>query len=97
LGHHPHHEGIGRTVTPKLPELRVAPVTGSGPHGRIELGDIRAKLQEIRGEVDETAEKARPYMTYAAVGAVIVVVTAAFLLVRRRGLRKATWVEIRRL
>jgi hypothetical protein len=84
-------------VSLKLPAVRVPPVSGTGPNGRVELGDIRSKLVEIRGEVDETADKARPYLLYAAVGAAIVVVSAAFILGRKRGLRKATWVEIRRL
>lgn len=73
------------------------PVTGSGPGGRIEIDDIRAKLSEIRGEVDDTSEAVRPYVTYAAVAGAVVAVTLAFLLGRRRGRRKSTWVEIRRL
>jgi hypothetical protein len=84
-------------VNRRLPEVRLPPVTGSGPNGRVELTDIQAKLGEIRGEVDQTTDTAKPYLVYAAVGAAIVVVAAAFLLGRRRGLRKATWVEIRRL
>jgi hypothetical protein len=75
----------------------VAPATGTGPNGRVELSDIRSKLVQIRGEVDDTTNKAKPYLTYAAVGAAIAVVTVAFLMGRSRGRRKATWVEIRRL
>jgi hypothetical protein len=74
-----------------------APATGSGPEGRIEIDDIKAKLGEIRGEVDEGKDRARPLATYAAVGAVVVVVAVTFVLGRRRGRRKSTWVEIRRL
>lgn len=70
---------------------------GSGPDGRVEIGDIRAKLGEIRGEVDSGAEKARPLLTYAAVAAVVLVVGASFVLGRRRGRRRSTWVEVRRL
>lgn len=70
---------------------------GSGPGGRVELTDLQAKLGEIRGEVDDTTEAARPVATYAAVAAVVVVVGLAFFLGRRRGRRKATWVEIRRV
>ncbi len=73
------------------------PVRGSGPGGRIELADIRGKLEEIRGEVDETTDSVRPYLTYAAVAGAVVVVAVAFLAGRRRGRRKATWVEIKRL
>jgi hypothetical protein len=80
-----------------MPELRIPPVTGTGPNGRVELTDIQAKLRDIRGEVDETTETAKPYLLYGAVGAGILVVIIAFLLGRQRGQRKATWVEIRRL
>ncbi len=73
------------------------PPKGSGPGGRIEIGDIRDKLEEIRGEVDQTRDGIRPYMTYAAVAGAVVVVAVAFLLGRKRGKRKSTWVEIRRL
>ncbi|MDA8284824.1 MAG: hypothetical protein M0Z42_16390 [Actinomycetota bacterium] len=70
---------------------------GSGPDGRIEIGDIRDKLAELRGGVEETTESAKPYLTYAAVGGGIALIVLAFLLGRRRGRRKSTWVEIKRL
>lgn len=73
------------------------PVQGTGPDGRVEMVDIRAKLGEIRGEVDSSTEAARPLLTYAAVAAVVIVVGASFALGRRRGRRRSTWVEIRRL
>jgi hypothetical protein len=72
------------------------PVAGSGPGGRIEIADIREKLEEIRGEVNETTDSVRPYLTYAAVAGVVVVIAVAFLAGRRRGRRKSTWVEIKR-
>jgi hypothetical protein len=81
----------------KIPGLSPAPATGSGPGGKVEIGDIRAKLQEIRGEVDETVETAKPYGTMAGVAAVLIVIILAFILGRSRGQRQATWVEIRRL
>ena len=84
-------------MSPKLPAIKPAAVTGSGPGGRVEIGDIRNKLGEIRGEVDEATDNAKPYVLYAAVGGAIVLVAVAFLMGRRRGKRKATWVEIRRL
>jgi NaMN:DMB phosphoribosyltransferase len=80
-----------------MPALKPAAVTGSGPGGKVEISDIRAKLGEIRGEVDETADRAKPVAVYAAVGGAVLLVVVAFLVGRRRGQRKATWVEIRRL
>lgn len=73
------------------------PVTGSGPGGKVELGDIRNKLTELRGDVDHATESAKPYLTYAAVAGAVVVIGVAFLVGRRMGKRKATWVEVRRL
>jgi hypothetical protein len=81
----------------KLPGVKLVPVSGSGPNGSVQITDIRAKLGEIRGEVDETAEQARPAAAYVAVGGVVLLVILAFLLGRRRGQRKSSWVEIRRL
>lgn len=69
---------------------------GSGPGGRITRDDIRAKLGELQGEVNETTQHARPVLTYAAVGAAVAVVALAFVLGRSRGRRKSTVVEIRR-
>ena len=76
---------------------RDEPVRGSGPGGRIEMGDIRGKLEELRGDIEDTTDSVRPYLTYAAVAGAIAVVAVAFLVGRRRGRRKSTWVEIRRL
>ena len=74
-----------------------APVEGSGPGGRIEISDIRAKLEEIQGDTSEVVERSRSTVIIGAVAGVVVVVGVAFGLGRRRGRRKSTWVEIRRL
>lgn len=70
---------------------------GSGPGGRVEIEDIRGKLNEIRGDIDDTTERAKPVALYGAVAGVVLLVGVAFVLGRRRGRRKSTWVEIRRL
>jgi hypothetical protein len=80
-------------VSPKLP----ASPAGSGPGGRIEIGDIEAKLEDIRGDTTETAERAKPTLMIGAIAGTVVLVGIAFWLGRRRGRRKSTWVEIRRL
>lgn len=66
------------------------------PKGRVTKADIQAKLSEIQGDVEETAEHAKPVLTYVAVGAAVAVVAITFLLGKRRGRRKSTIVEIRR-
>jgi hypothetical protein len=78
-----------------LPVLKPIPVTT--PNGRVAMTDIRSKLEEIRGEVNETTEQAKPTLTYAAVVGVVVLVGLAFVLGRKRGRSKSTWIEISRL
>lgn len=78
-------------MTPSDPEIH-----GTGPGGQITRDDIKGKLSELQGDVEETAQNARPWITYAAVGAAVAVIAVAFVLGRKRGRRKSTVVEIRR-
>lgn len=82
-------------MSPKLPAG--TPAVGSGPGGRVEITNIRDKLEEIRGDTAETAERAKPVAVIGAVAGAVVLVGIAFFLGRRAGRRKSTWVEIRRL
>jgi hypothetical protein len=63
----------------------------------ISRGDIEAKLRELQGEATSTGENVR---TFALVGGAVVavaVVGAVFWLGKRRGKRKTTIVEVRRV
>ncbi len=64
---------------------------------RITRADIEAKLREMRGEVEQTAEAAKTPILAVAGGVAAAVVVIAFLLGKRRGRRKSTVVEIRRV
>ena len=67
------------------------------PTPPITRSDIEAKLREVRGQVEETGESAKSaLLAVAGIGA-IAVVGVVFLLGRRRGRRKSTVVEIRRV
>ncbi len=57
--------------------------------------DIEQKFRELQGEVDIVTDDVRSYA--ASIGAVVVVVVAAFWLGRRRGRKTQTVVEIRRV
>ncbi len=63
----------------------------------IRRDDLEAKMRELHGEVTETRESATS--TLVTVGAVVVVgvIAVAFLLGRRRGKKRTTVVEVRRL
>ncbi len=65
-----------------------------GPIGR---DDLEAKLRELQGGVEETKESV--LSTAITVGAVVLVgvVAVAFLMGRRRGRKRTTVVEVRRI
>lgn len=58
---------------------------------------IEDKLREIRGEVDSATESARPYALIAGAVAVVAVLGVTYLLGRRKGKKRTTLVEIRRI
>jgi hypothetical protein len=80
-------------MSPRKPS---GPTKGSGPGGRVTRDDLQSKLGEIRGDVEDTVDHAKPMATYIAVGAAVAVVVVVFMLGRSRGRRKSTFVEIRR-
>jgi hypothetical protein len=72
------------------------PPQGSGPGGRITPDDIRAKANALAVGVEGQVESARPVITYAAMGAVLLIAVTAYWLGRRSGRYRSTFVEIRR-
>jgi hypothetical protein len=68
-----------------------------GTNGKITRADIESKLHEMRGDVEESAEAAKTPIMAIAGGVVVAIVVVAFLLGKRRGRRKSTVVEIRRV
>jgi hypothetical protein len=71
--------------------------TAPNPNGKITRADIEAKLRAMRGEVEQTAEAAKVPILAVAGGVAAAVVILAFLLGKRRGRRRSTVVEIRRV
>lgn len=70
---------------------------GSGPGGRVTRADIEAKMRQITGQLERTAEAAKPKVMPFVVVAAGGVVLLAYLVGRRRGRRRSTVVEIRRV
>jgi hypothetical protein len=64
---------------------------------QVTKADIESKLREIKGEVEATTDSAKPYLLFAGVAGVIALVGVAYLLGRRKGKRRTTVVEIRRV
>lgn len=58
---------------------------------------IEAKLREIKGEVDTTATAAKPVALIVGVAVAVAVIGLAYALGRRKGRKKTTMVEVRRV
>ena len=59
--------------------------------------DIEAKMREIQGGTEAGADAARGTGLAAVVGALLLAVIVAYLLGRRKGKKRRTTVEIRRV
>ncbi len=64
---------------------------------RVTRADLEAKLTEIETELTDTGEAVKPKAIAIGVGALVVILILAFLLGRRKGDRKTTILEVRRL
>ena len=64
---------------------------------KVTRADLEAKLREVRGDVQEKGEAAKSTGLVVALVGVATIVGIAFVLGRRRGRRKSTVVEIRRV
>jgi hypothetical protein len=59
--------------------------------------DLEAKFRELQGEVDDTVEQSMGMVVIAGVAVAVGLLAVAFLIGRRRGRKRTTVVEIRRL
>lgn len=64
---------------------------------KITRDDIEAKFRELKDDVDETAESAKSYVLAGAAAVGVLVFVVAFGIGKRRGKKKTTVVEIRRI
>ena len=75
----------------------MSPTAAVTPDHKITRDDIESKLREIQGDVGERAEAAKVPAIAIAVGVVVVTIAAAYFLGRRKGKRRQTVLEIRRI
>jgi hypothetical protein len=75
----------------------MSPPPGPGADKPVTRADIEAKLAEIRGVTEDATEIAEGSAKTGLMVAGIGVVVVAFLVGRRRGRKKSTIVEIRRM
>jgi hypothetical protein len=78
--------------------MTVQPTTSlSVPQQKVRPEDLEAKFRELKGDVDETVSNAKTKVIAVGVGVVVVVVVVSFLLGKRRGRKKNTFIEVRRV
>ena len=65
--------------------------------GDVTPADIRAKLGQIDSSFQQTTKAAAPIGLAVGAGAVVVVIVLVFALGKRRGAKRSTVVEIRRI
>ncbi len=64
---------------------------------KITPADLEAKMRELQDEGEEAAETAKSYVFAAAAAVAVIVFVIAFSAGKRRGKKKSTVVEIRRI
>jgi hypothetical protein len=70
---------------------------GHGQRGTITRDDLEAKIRDLTGDVSSTVETARGIGVAVAVGAGVLFVVTAYWLGRRKGRKRKTVLEIRRI
>jgi hypothetical protein len=63
----------------------------------ITRNDLESKLRELQGEVDDTKESAKTTLVAVAAVVAVGVIAIAFLAGRRKGKKRTTVVEVRRI
>lgn len=76
---------------------RAAESTGTVTPVQVSRDDLENKFRELAGEVDETKQSVQSYVLVAGAVVAVVVIALAFTLGKRRGKKKRTFVEVRRL
>jgi hypothetical protein len=67
------------------------------PEARISRDDIESKFRELQGGVDDAADRAVSSVLVAGAAIAVGIVVVAYLLGRRKGRKRSTIVEVRRL
>lgn len=67
------------------------------PSGRVTRDDLESKFRELEGEARDQAESARSTVVTAGAVAALILLLLAFLLGTRKGRKRSTVVEIRRV
>ena len=67
------------------------------PQRKVRPEDLEAKFRELKGDAEQKANNAKSKAIAVGVGVVVAVVVVSFLLGKRRGKKKSTFIEVRRV
>ncbi len=67
------------------------------PDEKITRDDIKAKLRQLRGEVDERVEEVKVPAIAIAVGVTVLTIVAAYWFGKRKGKKRQMVLEIKRI
>ena len=65
--------------------------------GRITPRDLESKFRQLQGDIESTAGEAKSYAIVVGAVVAVAVVGVAYFLGRRKGKRRSTVVEVRRI
>jgi hypothetical protein len=80
-----------------LTEMLLHTLLGKSAGDRITIDDIEARFRELTGSATSTAEKAKVPAIGGGVAVVVLLLLLVYLLGKRRGRKRSTVVEIRRV
>lgn len=72
-------------------------LNASGPGERITLDDIENRFRELAGTTTSTVDKAKMPIIGGGITAIVLLMLLLYLLGRRRGRKRSTVLEIRRI
>ena len=70
---------------------------GGDIKGPVTRADIESKLRQIKGEVDEAVDTTKPYIVIAGAVGAVAVLGLTYLVGLRRGKKKTTVVQVKRV
>jgi len=65
--------------------------------GHISPRDLESKLRELQGDIESAGDEAKSYAMIVGAVAVVAIVSVAYFFGRRKGKKRTTVVEVRRI
>lgn len=80
-----------------LTNILLQVLLGKGSSERVTIEDIESRFRELTGTATSTAERAKVPAIGGGIAAVVLLLVVVYLLGKRRGRKRSTVVEIRRV